>query len=495
VPKRLSIPQEGDDDVPEAVFPRPANGWVGDVIPFTDGEIAELYFLHDRRDPARPGMPWSRLTTRDFATFSAAGTGLPNGTIRDQDLNAYTGSIVEHEGVRHAFYTGYNPEVRDVEGVARQVVMHATSADRGESWLKHPDHTFGAPAGYEPVDFRDPFVFRPTPEGPWELLVIARRDEGPDRRRGVILRYLSDDLAGWRFAGEFWAPGRYVAVECPEVFRLGDLWYLVYSEFSDRFATRYRVAPGPNGPWRSLDHDTVDGRAFYAAKSLELGGIRYFAGWIPTREGETDDGAWEWAGNLAVHEAHQLDDGTLAFRLPAALRRSFGQGTRPAFPHRVGGWRDGRGVLTVDAGDGLAVAVARQVPETFLLDVVVQFDADVVECGVVLRSSDDGESGYQIRLEPRRGRVVFDRWPRRRTGDAQWQISGDVPFAVELERPAVLAPGSHRLQIVVEGTACVAYLDDRVALSARMYDRRSGGVGLFVGEGHAAFADISIATR
>ena len=38
-------------------------------------------------------------------------------------------------------------------------------------------------------------------------------------------------------------------------------------------------------------------------------------------------------------------------------------------------------------------------------------------------------------------------------------------------------------------------LDDSVAMSARMYDRPTGGIGLFVGEGRAAFADVSIATR
>lgn len=481
--------------MPHDVFPRPADGWVGDVIPVASDRGAELYFLHDRRDPSRPGMPWSRLITRDFASFDATAAGLPNGSTADQDLNAYTGSIVDEGGIRHAFYTGFNPDVLDADGIARQVVMHATSVDAGETWQKHPDDTFGAPRGYEPVDFRDPFVFRPRSDGPWLLLVIARRDEGPDRRRGVILRYRSDDLASWRFDGEFWAPGRYVAVECPEVFQFGGRWYLVYSEFSDRFATRYRVGASPEGPWVSPDLDTVDGRAFYAAKSLELDGLRYFAGWIPTREGETDDGAWQWAGQLAVHEALPLADGTLAFRLPRALRRSFGKPMRTEFVDAAGTWtRDGTHT-SADAREQLAVTVAPVPADPFVLELTVDFDEDVVECGVILRSTPDGAEGYQIRLEPRRGRMVFDRWPRRRTGEGQWQISGDVAHAVELERPAALAPGEHRLQIVVEGTALVAYLDDRVALSARMYDRRSGGVGLFVGEGRAAFTDISVATR
>lgn len=38
----------GDDDN-EKVFYRPANGWVGDVIPFYDQGEYKLYYLHDER--------------------------------------------------------------------------------------------------------------------------------------------------------------------------------------------------------------------------------------------------------------------------------------------------------------------------------------------------------------------------------------------------------------------------------------------------------------
>ena len=86
----------------------------------------------------------------------------------------------------------------------------------------------------------------------------------------------------------------------------------------------------------------------------------------------------------------------------------------------------------------------------------------------------DGDEGYVLRLEPKRGRMVFDRWPRQVTGDAQWQISGDVPFEIELERPCDLAPGEHTLEVVVDGDLCVAVLDRQVALSTRLYDRRRG---------------------
>lgn len=476
------------------VFQKPADAWVGDVIPFAHDGLAELYYLHDPRDATRPGMGWHLYQTTDFATFTHVGEAIPQGTEDDRDLNVYTGSIVEDEGVLHAFYTGFNEAIHEPGCSARQLVMHATRAKEGSGWSKHPEHTFGAPEGYEPLDFRDPFVFRPDPAGQWHLLVIARRSEGADRRRGVILEYVSEDLSTWSFEGEFWAPNRYVAVECPEVFRIDDRWYLVYSEFSDSFATRYRVGPTAHGPWTVPELDTVDGRAFYAAKSLELDGRRYFAGWIPTRTGDTDDGAWEWAGSLAVHEAWVRPDGTLAFRMPSALRASFST-PHPTDWHRiVGAWEQTGTGLVGSAPDGLAIVATDPVPSSYLLEATIDAAPGTFECGVVLRASADGSEGYLMRIEPRRDRLVFDRWPRTRTGPAQWQISGDVPFLPELERPLRPSQGRYDLRIIVEDSICVAYVNDEVALSTRIYDRGSGGVGLFVG-GTGEFTNVSITTR
>lgn len=480
--------------MPESVFVKPPDGWVGDVIPFSRGREAQLHYLHARRGPEHGGMSWHRFDTHDFAHFTDLGESLPGGTITEPDFNVYTGCIVASAEVTHAFYTGYNPGLHAEAQPARQLVMHATRSSDGDPWLKHPRHTFGAPPGYEPVDFRDPFVFQPVADGPWHMLVIARRDEGADRRRGVILDFVSADLQGWAFEGEFWAPNRYVAVECPEVFELAGRWYLVYSEFSERFATHYRVGPTPFGPWSVPECDTLDGRAFYAAKSLLLNGRRYFAGWIPTRLGESDDGPWEWGGTLATHEARALPDGALALRPPQALLDRFSHRIDVVPSPVIGDWHGRDGGLHASAPDGLAVAVTDDAPSQFLLEATIDIDPGTTECGIILRASEDGSEGYLVRLEPRRNRLVFDRWPRLRTGEAQWQISGDVPFLAELERPIDCTDRRHHIKVIVDGTICVVYVDHQVAMSTRIYDRREGGVGVFVGEGSTTFSQIGIST-
>jgi beta-fructofuranosidase len=91
--------------------------------------------------------------------------------------------------------------------------------------------------------------------------------------------------------------------------------------------------------------------------------------------------------------------------------------------------------------------------------------------------------------------MVFDRWPRKITGDAQWHVSGDVPFDIELERPCDLNPGEHTLEVIVDGDLCVAVLDRQVSLSTRIYDLPDGLLGVFAGEGSITLTDLEIRQR
>ena len=477
---------------------RPPNGFVGDVIPFEHDGVAWLYYLLDERGEDSPreratGMPWAAVTTTDFAHFEDRGVVLPSGGRSAADFDCYTGSVVTgDDGTLHLFYTGHNPDIRSADGDL-QVVCHATSDGDPATWTKHPEWAFGATPGFALEDWRDPFVFRAAAGEPWQMLLAARAADAPYRRSGVIARLVSDDLVTWRPAAPSWEPHRFITQECPDVFRWGDWWYLVYSEFSDSFQTRYRVATSPDGPWLAPEHDTVDGRAFYAAKTIELGGERFFVGWIATKEGEHDGAPWQWAGTMSVLRAQQRADGSLRFGLPASVTALYQRST------------DARGALEpVDdadeiVGHGAQTRHSAWVGPMLPREAHVTAELDIHEgtqaCGLLLRASDDGEIAYLLRLEPLRHRLVVDRWPRRGTGGEQWQISGDVPHAIELERPVALPPGRHTLQVHLDGDLCVVVIDDSVALSTRIYDLTSGRVGAFATDGGFELLRLEIAER
>jgi beta-fructofuranosidase len=146
--------------------------------------------------------------------------------------------------------------------------------------------------------------------------------------------------------------------------------------------------------------------------------------------------------------------------------------------------------------DGYSATISNEdLPGQFYAKAVLDIEAGTTECGLLLRSSPDGDQSYILRLEPKRGRLVFDRWPRAITGEAQWHASGDVPFEIELERPCDLSPGQHTLEVVVEGDLCVAVVDQQVALSTRIYDLASGRIGVFAGEGSVSITELEVRKR
>jgi len=464
-----------------STFFRPDTGWVGDVIPFEKDGLLWLFYLHDARIEPKPGMPWRLVSTTDLVTFTDHGEVLPSGGPDAEDFNVYTGGVVESGGSLHLFSTAQNPWRLGPDGRPLQLVAHATSEGNPTRWTKRPELTFGAPAGYETGDWRDPYVFW---DGHlWRMLVAARHVDGPDRRRGVTAQLVSADLMSWEPVDPFWDPHRYVTHECPDVFSWGEWWYLVYSEFSDAFATRYRMARSPDGPWLAPERDALDTRAFYAAKTVARDGRRFAIGWIATREGARDEGAWEWAGTMSVLEAVQHPDGTLGFRLPEEVLDAYDEVLDPGLPTR-----------SLDAPHGYAASIgASSLPDAYLVTAELDIADGASEIGLLVRSSADGDAAGVVRLEPHRGRMVFDRWPRTRTGGEQWQFSGDVPF--EHERPCTLEIGRHLLRVVVDGDILVCVLDDDVVLSTRLYARGGDHLGLFVSDGAVRVESLDVRGR
>jgi beta-fructofuranosidase len=469
------------------LFYKPPAAWAADFIPFYKGGRFRLFYLHDWRSPAGhgEGTPWYQVSTDDFVRFVEHGEMLPRGSHDEQDLSVFTGSVIEASGRHHIFYTGHNPHFRR-QGKPEQAVMHAVSDDLLR-WRKLPEDTFYAPeADYEPHDWRDPFVFRNEEAGEYWMLLAARLKSGPSRRRGCIALCASRDLEHWEVRPPFWAPGLYFTHECPDLFRMGDWWYLLYSTFSERHVTHYRMGRSLQGPWQAPENDSFDGRAYYAAKSASDGRRRFLFGWNATRQEERDDGPWQWGGSLVVHEIVQEPDGSLSVTAPESINRVFAQPVPLRLEPALGSAEIGGNAAALDAPEGFGCATAGPMPEQCRIEATLQFDRGARGCGLMLRASEDLEAAYYVRLEPGRNRLVFDSWPR----------PGDVPFWIGLERPLELRPGQPlTLQVFVDGTVCEVYAAGKIAMSTRLYNLPSGQWGVFVNEGAARFSDLSLAIR
>ena len=309
------------------------------------------------------------------------------------------------------------------------------------------------------------------------------------RRRGVTALCASKDLKTWKVRDDFFAPGLYHTHECPDLFQIGEWHYLIFSEYSAEYLTRYRMSRSLSGPWLTPADDAFDGIAYYAAKSASDGDARYLFGWNPTRTDFKDDGPFQWGGNLVAQEIFQQADGTLGVRLPKSVQNAFSVPQPVNLQPLVGDCAcDPTGTQLIGTGT-FAAATAGPLPDNCKITATIEFSHPTRDCGILLRAYDDFEQGYFVRLQVPEQRLAFE------TLFGMWPRTGDAPHMTGLYRPLTLAPGrAIELTIIVAGTLCEIYVEGHIALSARMYNLKSGNWGAFVTEGVANFRNVTLHT-
>jgi len=467
----------------ESIFWRPGNAWVGDTIPYCENGVFRIFYLHDWRDPNHhpPGTEWYQVSTRDLLHFTDRGQMIGKGRPGEQDASVATGSILKNQGEYHAFYTGYSRE-RKENGQPEQGICHATGTDL-DHWSKSTQAPlFADTAIYEKDDWRDPFVFWNEETHEYWMLCAARLKDGPPRRRGCTALCVSKDLKSWDARPPFYAPDLYETHECPDLFHHEGWWYLIFSEFSDRSVTRYRMSRSLAGPWMTPVDDTFDGRAFYAAKTAYDGRRRLLFGWIPTRNENKDYAFWNWGGNLGFHEIVFLTDGTLGVKPPEEVRTSIRKQVplTPVSPFGHAAFHEGS--VELDARKGFASITLGQLPSKWRLEATVRVSPDTRVWGLALHADQQLSRGYTIRMEPERSRMSVESYPR---------PDANSPFMMGLERPLTL-PRNQDVHVTAIGDADIAviYVNNQAALTSRMEDLQHSHFGVFAEGGTATFTRL-----
>ena len=207
----------------------------GDAIPFYHNGKYHLFTLTPPKGttvyPARLRTTWEHAVSDDLINWEQLPTALyPSDDETAPDASGiWTGSVIYGEGKYHAFYTGYSLKVR-----YQQTICHAYSDD-GVKWQKDENNPVIIPKTdeYEPLDWRDPYVFYNEDDKCYWILISARKTQGAPNRRGCVVLYRSHDLKNWEYYGPLYSPGHTNCPECPEMYKIGDTWYLSYSRFSE----------------------------------------------------------------------------------------------------------------------------------------------------------------------------------------------------------------------------------------------------------------------
>lgn len=327
--KMLFVPTE---EASFSTYYKPEIGRVGDPMPFYDqkaGEFKILYLQEFNNNDPYCYHPFYGVSTKDGANYQGMGEVLPTGKSKNEaDAALGTGCAMynEADGLYYIYYTGHT---------TKEVVMRATSPDF-KTWTKDKAWVLkGAEYGYSDTDFRDPQIFK-AEDGKWHMVISSNLK---------FAEFESDNMKDWTHVGSFpmiWDR----MCECPDIFKMGDYWYLVYSEgFRAAWSrkVKYMMAKtwddlkicftDPGRWWPKDDKEGVlDSRAFYAGKTASNGTDRYIWGWCPFRLGVDIDNKNtnvgngehaqksepEWSGALVCHKLIQHEDGTLTVgKVPA----------------------------------------------------------------------------------------------------------------------------------------------------------------------------------
>lgn len=448
------------------LYPNPDGAYVGDTMPFVteEGDL-ELYYLYDTDHNGQAYHPIHKYSTRDLINYEDCGEMLKFGLLSDPDPAIGTGSVLmDKEGTYHLFYTGHNGTGNN--GMGKECVMHATSADR-TNWTKIPEDTFYSPDNYSKDDFRDPEVFWVEEENCYWMLLAAR----DNARGGVVAKYTSSDLKNWEFAGPIYAPNEQYMLECPSIIKIGEYFYLTYSWDC---VTYYAVSDSINGPYEAFEDNVLDGTGFvfYAAKTKHFNENDYLCGWLGRAGTTVDTGTYQWAGNVLNHQLIQLEDGRLGVKEPDSFSEYFTKETELD-----------KSITLKSKEDNYEVEDLGVRPATMMLECDVTI-AEGAIAGFSFGDENSKKAPTGLCLDRRWNMLHYE-------GLALDELKTNIP---EIYTKFDFSKNEkHHIKLICENEIVVIYIDDEKALSSRILNSIDGShIGFFSTLGNATFENIII---
>ncbi len=436
---------------------RPRVGSVGDTIPFFWKGQYHIFYLRAGVGPTL----WEHIVSDDLIHwFELPSAILPDGAVDGPDgFGLGTGSVIEHEGTFHLYYTGANPKNK----LGNEAVLHATSSDL-IVWTKHPDDALYADdLTYKNngTGFRDPFVFGNEEAKAFWMILCAFDAKTGKKLQGVAE---STDLATWKQVPPLdYDPPAEGNSECPDLFKIDDTWYIIHSIWHPSLktgATYVRFSKKIWGTYHPSPTSEIDTTILYAAKSMYDGKRRVITGWIRDLGGNKDDGEPQFGGDQCVpREIYAGPNGQLYFRpVPEALAQ---------FP---------RVVLSSEKNPGLtALSSPMTTPDNYMFECKVRV-APGAEFTVGMRQTGEN-SGYRliIRSDKQTAEIAGSNFIYARKVD------------LDFSKPV-------KIQAFVQGTIIECFIDDEYAFSCRAYEHPTGKLKMSVEHGNAKVSDVVVKT-
>ena len=451
----------------------PAIGRCGDPMPFYDQKAQEfkVLYLQEYDNNGACYHPYWGVSTTDGANYVPMGEVLPTGTSnKQQDAVLGTGCAVynENDGLYYIYYTGYNILLSN-----REVVMRATSPDF-KNWTRDYSWSLrGADYEYSKMDFRDPQIFK-IDDGTYRMVISTSPAAGGDP---VFAEFKSTDMKNWENVGPFKMLWNRMC-ECPDIFKMGDWWYLIYSDAShegnartvkyvkaDSYENLKKCFNDPDHNFPDDKQGQLDSRGFYAGKTAFNGTDRYIWGWCPYRKGadifekNVNVGAEEpeWSGALVCHKIVQHADGTISFGSVQGIDAKYDK-TQEVNVMASNGYSNG-----TLAGEGAYVLYTRLgVCNHISFTVTTANQGD--KFGISLVRGTDSEKYYTMVVNPEDGNA-------KRKINFEEEGKEGKGFIGNIDGYMFPTPSdnTYKVDIYTDNSVMVMYINDNVCYTNRIY--------------------------
>lgn len=245
----------------------PQKGWMNDPngLVYFRGQY-HAFFQHNPYSTSWDKMHWGHAVSDDLLHWEELPIALYPDKEYESEGGCFSGSAIVKDDRLYLFYTS----------VADKQTQSIAFSDDGIHFTKYEGNPVirKNPLGY--YDFRDPKVT--IIDGQYYMVTGSGNEDA-----GQVLLFKSDDLLDWKYIGVLFEGKQYKpCIECPDFFRLGDKYVLMFSKMEEPTRTTHFVI----GDFKDgrLINTTISrpewGRDFYAPQTMWDGERRILIGWM-----------------------------------------------------------------------------------------------------------------------------------------------------------------------------------------------------------------------
>lgn len=285
----------------------PSKGWMNDpngLVYYKNQYHA--FFQHNPYSTKWDKMHWGHAVSDDLVKWKELPIALYPDQSYESDGGCFSGSAIEKDGRLYLFYTS----------VAEKQTQSVAFSDDGINFTKYKNNPVikENPLGY--YDFRDPKVTKIDNQ---YYMVTGSGNSNS----GQVLLFESENLLDWSYVGVLFESEKYApCIECPDFFKLGEKYVLMFSKMNTPSrTTNFVIGDFVDGKLVNTVECLPEwGQDFYAPQTMWDGARRILIGWM-YHWGKKAPLNCPFAGALSIPRELKLD-GDKIYNYPVAEAKS-----------------------------------------------------------------------------------------------------------------------------------------------------------------------------